>query len=194
MPSALLQTAFLLCMVPAALAADDAIVAHVHGLFQPEREQELRTLLAKLPGVQVQHVELKTARITFTCDPAIPEFRGQTPERQLALVNERVREASQHTFQLQPLGDRAPETWQEVHLRVAGLDCRGCAFAAYLVAMKVDGVQHALVSFRDGSLRAWYDAAKTSPVELTKALRQAQVDVRDDAADLKSPAASPTNR
>ena len=64
-----------------------------------------------------------------------------------------------------------------LRVAVAGLDCKGCAYGAYRAIAMIDGVERAVVSFRDGHVTARIDPAKTNREALVTALRKAQVDV-----------------
>ncbi len=62
-----------------------------------------------------------------------------------------------------------------VVIPIAGLDCKACGLAAYEAVAKIDGVEQAAASFREGRLTALIDPAKTNREQLEDALKKKQV-------------------
>jgi hypothetical protein len=92
-------------------------------------------------------------------------------------IDNRLRQASAGAFTLRPLSALPPEKLQAVKIGVAGLDCKGCAFAAYLAVYNLAGVERATVSFKDGLVAAWIDPTKTNRAALEAALKKREVKV-----------------
>ena len=59
-----------------------------------------------------------------------------------------------------------------------GLDCKGCALAAYESIAKLDGVEQATVNFKVGLVTAMIDPKKTDRAALEAALKQKQVELK----------------
>jgi copper chaperone CopZ len=55
-------------------------------------------------------------------------------------------------------------------LKVAGMTCGGCESAVKLAAKRVEGVKTVTASAKSGSAEITYDAAKTSPEAIAKAV------------------------
>ncbi|MBI1873673.1 MAG: heavy-metal-associated domain-containing protein [Acidobacteria bacterium] len=55
-------------------------------------------------------------------------------------------------------------------LKVTGMTCGGCEGAVKLAAKRVDGVRSVTVSYKMGTADVTYDAAKTSPEAIAKAV------------------------
>jgi copper chaperone CopZ len=61
---------------------------------------------------------------------------------------------------------------------VLGLDCKACALAAYESIAKIDGVEQATASFRDGLVTARIDPARTSRAALEEILKKRGVTLK----------------
>ena len=55
-------------------------------------------------------------------------------------------------------------------LKVAGMTCGGCESAVKIAAKRVDGVKTVTASAKSGTAEVGYDAAKTSPEAIAKAV------------------------
>jgi len=67
-----------------------------------------------------------------------------------------------------------------VNISIAGLDCTGCSYGAYLAVYKIDGVENATASFKEGAVTAWIDPNKTNRAALEEALTKRGVTVKAD--------------
>lgn len=152
----------------------------VTGLFQPDRKDDLIQQAQELDEVKLVSVDYETTIVTFAYDPKDPKskrFTNAKPEQVLKHLDNRLRQVSQSTFTLLPLSTLPKPKWQEVKIAVVGLDCKGCAFAAYTMVQRVEGVERAVVSFKDGFVLAWIDPEKTNREALETALRKGNVRV-----------------
>ena len=61
---------------------------------------------------------------------------------------------------------------EECTLKVDGMVCGACAHRVETVAKRVDGVGEVVVSHRRGSAHITYDAAKTNPIAIAKAISE----------------------
>jgi cation transport ATPase len=69
------------------------------------------------------------------------------------------------------------EKLKSIEISVAGLDCKACALAAYESIYRLEGVERATVSFREGRVVAVIDPAKTDRAALEAALKKKGVQV-----------------
>src|ERR687883_37356 len=79
------------------------------------------------------------------------------PEQVVERLDQKVREASHHTFGVKPRRTVPRDKLKRVEVAVAGLDCRACCLAAYEIVAAVDGVYQATASFKDGQVTALID-------------------------------------
>lgn len=154
----------------------ERITYKVIGLFSPDREKDLREAFKDVADISLVGVNFEEGEITVEFAPA-KLFPGQKPERVAELVNDRVRQATRHTFGVKPRRTVAGDKLQKVVIPVAGLDCKACCLAAYEIVAQIDGVEQATASFKDGRVTARIDPSKTDKAKLEDALRKRGVDV-----------------
>jgi copper chaperone CopZ len=173
------KTFFLILLLgAAAMAAEPQTSTYrITGLFAPYRAAELRAAVEQIPDVRLVSVDFEHAEATFSYDPAVA-FKGVKPANVLKRFDEKLRAESHQNFGLEPAIEIPREQLARVEVRVAGLDCKGCCFAAYESVAKIDGVAQATASFKDGLVTALIDPAKTNREALVEALKQAGVDVK----------------
>lgn len=147
----------------------------VTGLFQPDRIEDLRRLVAELPGVTLVSVDFKSAEAVFSYDAA--KLGGGKPENALEQLGNLVRNASRSTFGIKPLSALPREKLTPVEISVFGLDCKACALVAYEAVAKIEGVEQATASFKEGRVTALIDGTKTSRESLVEELKKARVEV-----------------
>lgn len=168
-----------------AVAEEVRACYRITGLFQPDRVEDLRrqggtltlregnaTAVAKLDGV-----DYESAIVTFRYDADAAPFRNRKPDQVIERLNQELRGPSRGAFQLFPVVATETVKLREERIPVAGLDCKGCAYGAYRAIAMIDGVERAVVSFKEGHVIARIDPAKTNRAALVDALRKAQVDV-----------------
>jgi hypothetical protein len=155
-----------------------AAVRHrVTGLFSKDREEDLRKIFASLPDLKLASIDFDTAQIALEYD-AVKVFPGATPEQIIERLDNLVRNASRHTFGIKPLSTVPREKLEFVEIGVAGLDCKACSLGAYEAIYRIEGVEQATASFRDGLVTAWIDPAKTTRATLEEALTRRNVELR----------------
>ena len=163
-------------------AAETNISYRITGLFQPDRVDDFKQVASTLgekdqpPDAKLVDVKYETAIATFSYDPESKNFKNRKPEQVLERLNNFVRNNSRSTFSLFPANAKAGQLKEE-KIPVVGLDCKGCAYGAYRCIASIEGMDHAVVSFKDGIVTAWIDAEKTNRAALITALTKAQVDV-----------------
>jgi len=180
----------------AAVAEDVNVRYRLTGLFQPDRVDDLRrqagTLTTRDGGaaarVTLVDVDYETAVVTFAYDAGSKPFQGQNPQQVRDRINGLLRNASRGSFGVHPPGTLNPDQLRRERLAVAGLDCKGCAYGAYRAIATIEGVERAVVSFKEGHVTAWIDPAKTDREALATALRKAHVDVTDPETAQGTPA------
>jgi len=156
----------------------DRITLHVQvtGLFQPDREADLRGVIETLPELTLVAIDYDRAELTVALNPA-EVWPNEKPERYVELLDNQLRNASRHTFGVRPLRAVALEKLQRVEIPIEGLDCKGCSYAAYLRVYELPGVDRATASFKSGKLVAFIDPDATGAAKLVEALKNGGVSV-----------------
>ena len=148
----------------------------VLGLFAKDREADLREGFKELTDITLIAVNFDDGEFTVEFAPA-KVFPNQKPERVVELVNDKLRQATHHTFGVKPRRTVPRDKLTPVVIPVAGLDCKACCLAAYEIVAKIDGVEQATASFKDGRVTALIDPSKTDRSALEDALRKRGVSV-----------------
>lgn len=144
----------------------------VRGLFLADRVADFRRLMTQIPEVSLQHIEFDTARATFHYAADSDLFRNANPMQIAERLDARVRQMSTGLFSVKPIGPVPQEELQRIEIRITGLDCKACSLAVHDILARVEGVEYATASFRDGLAVAWVDSASTSCMALEAALTQ----------------------
>lgn len=142
--------------VPA--SAVESIDYKIGGLFCDAREQDLRDSFKGDDTISVAKVSYKDAAATLVYNPAKLPF---------AELNKRLKTAG---FEIKK---------QFTTIPIAGMDCKACSNTVYNIVMRVDGVDQATASFKEGHATAWFDPAKTNRAAIIAALRKSEVDVTE---------------
>jgi copper chaperone CopZ len=181
-----------LCLTAQQAPAEDVTVqCRLTGLFQPDRVDDLRRQAGAMrfdgkegpADVTLVDVSYDDAVVAFSYDAKSQHFKNQKPEKALERINDLLSRVSRGSFKAFPLSNLKKEQLQEVRIAVAGHDCKGCAYGAYRSIAMIDGVERAVVSFKEGQVAARIDSAKTNREALVAALKKAQVDVTDGAVE-----------
>jgi copper chaperone CopZ len=183
-PSLKLRAPFSLCLsivlcslTLAAEARGDTIKHQITGLFSTDRQQDLREVMEKIPQVKLVSIDFANAEATFEYDPA-KLFPGVKPDQLIQKFDNLLRSASSHTFGIKPLRSMPLEKLQLIEIPVGGLDCKACCLGAYEAIYKLDGVERATASFREGKVTALIDPEKTDRAKLEAALKRREVQVK----------------
>ncbi|MBC8114980.1 MAG: hypothetical protein H7062_11410 [Candidatus Saccharimonas sp.] len=174
----------LLCLLVTAVTcgADDkppepsSIKHRVTGLFSPDREDDLREVIQKLPDVKLVSIDYQTSEAAFTYDAA-KLFPGAKPEQIRERFDDLLRSVSSSTFGIAPLCTTPKDKLTRIEIPVVGLDCKACCLAAYEAIYKIDGVEQATASFKDGRVTALIDPEKTNRQALEEALKNKRVEL-----------------
>ena len=165
-----------LSLVALPCVAEDKVVERqpvqhrVTGLFSPDRENDLREVLKTLLDVKLVSVDYKTSEATFLYD-ADKLLSRPKPEEIPERLDNLLRSASQSTFGIRPLCLIPKDKLKWIEIPVAGLDCKACCLAAYESVYKIDGVEQATASFKDGLVTAFVNPEKTNRAALEAALK-----------------------
>lgn len=149
----------------------------ITGLFDPDREKDLRALFEQWPELKIVGVDFAYAEValSFDTDKVFPKAK---PPEVIVKLGEQVRNASTATFGVKPISGVPRDKLQRVEIAVVGLDCKACCLGAYEIVAAIDGVEQATASFKDGKITARIDPAKTDRAKLEAALKQRGVTVR----------------
>ncbi len=172
-------------------AAEARVRCRITGLFQPDRVDDLRRQGGTLRHVQgdasaeirLVEVDYDNAEATFAYDPDARPLKDATPEQVRERIDPLLRNASGGAFSALPPRTLPADRRQEIRIGVAGLDCKGCAFAAYRALAKLDGVDRATVDFHRGLATARVDPSKCNREALVAALKKAEVDVLESSPE-----------
>jgi hypothetical protein len=165
------------CYLLAAGAAHaDTAKVRITGLFMKEREEDLRAVVAKIPQVKLVSIDYEQAEASFAYDPA-KAFPGVKPADFVQQLDNLVKSASNHTFGVKPLSTVPRDQLRRVEIAATALDCRACCLAAYETVMRLDGVDRATASFREGRVIAWIDPTRVDQARIEDVLRKLGVDI-----------------
>jgi len=149
----------------------------VTGLFMPDREADFREVMETVPDVKVVSIDYKNAEATFEFIPQ-KISPGAKPEQVLQRIDNLVKTASNSTFTLKPLRKAPIEKLKWIDIPVVGLDCKACSYALYEIVAKLEGVEQATASFKDGRVSALIDPEKTDREKLEAALKKRNVQLK----------------
>jgi copper chaperone CopZ len=153
------------------------------GLSAPEREADLREVLAKVPDVALVSLDAAKAEVTLRFDAEklfLPAKSKQPPaaEKVTARLDQLIGTASTRTFGISERSTVPADKLTKVEIPIGVLDCKGCRYAAYQAVAKLDGVERATVSTTPSAVIAWIDATKTKREALEDALKKARVELK----------------
>ncbi|WP_254509846.1 heavy-metal-associated domain-containing protein [Anatilimnocola floriformis] len=175
-----------ICLVAGGLRAQEpsaetaTIKLRVTGLFSPEREQDLREVMLLIPDATLKSIDYGAAEAVFEYDPK-KSFDKAKPDKIPERLDNAVRTHSHSTFGIKPLSATPADKLQTVEIGVLGLDCKGCALAAYESVARIEGVMQATANFKAGLVTAKFDPEKTNKAALEEALTRARVDLKKPA-------------
>jgi copper chaperone CopZ len=150
----------------------------VTGLFSPEREKDLREVVSKLQDVKLVSIDFKYAEATFEYD-SDKLLNRPKPDEIPQRFNDLLRPASNHTFGIEQLFQTPKDKLQKVEIPVSGLDCKACCLAAYEIIYKIEGVEQATASFKDGLITALIVPEKTNRAALEESLKNRGVTLKE---------------
>ena len=78
----------------------------------------------------------------------------------------------QGTFGLKPPSSTPKNQLKRVEIPVLGLDCKACCLAAYEIVARLDGVEQATASFKEGRISALIDPKRIQITQIEAALKE----------------------
>ena len=170
-------------LAPPAAAAEQTATFRLIGLSAPEREADLREVVAKVPEVALVSLDVARAEVTlrFDREKLLPPAKGKQPppaaDKILARLDQLLGTASTRTFTLTERSAVPADQLTKLEIPIGVLDCKGCRYAAYIAVAKLDGVERATVTTTPSAVVAWVDAAKVKREALVDALKKMRVEV-----------------
>ncbi len=160
---------------PIQISEQHTLTVQVTGLFMRDRVDAFRALLQQVPEVRLLELDFETAQARLAYDPECDLFRGVQPTQLIERCHNRLQQLSRSTLGMRAVSSVPREQWKKLDLQIAGLDCMACSYAAYDALIRIEGVEQATASFRDGKATAWYNAAVTNQELIVMTLKQRQV-------------------
>lgn len=153
------------------------------GLSAPEREADLREVLAKVADVSLVSLDAAKAEVTlrFDAEKIFLPAKQKPPvaaDKIIARLDQLIGAASTRTFSLTERSTVPADKLTKVEIPIGVLDCKGCRYAAYQAVAKLDGVERATVSTTPSAVIAWVDATKTKRETLEDALKKVRVELK----------------
>lgn len=164
-------------LCPLAQAEETSSTFRVMGLFSPDREKDLSEVVKQIPEVTLVSVDFKTSEATFKYDLA-KAFPGTKPDKVVERFDNAIKGASRHTLGIRAVCTVPRDKLTFVEIPVVGLDCKACCLATYEAIAKIDGVEQATASYKDGLVTAWIDPTKTDREKLEAALKSRGVELK----------------
>lgn len=149
----------------------------VTGLFSREREADLKEAVKRMADIDLVGIDFGRGEATFSYDPA-KFFKGVKEKDRVERFDNLLRSASSHTFGIRALSGADWEKLAQVEIPVLGLDCRACELATYEAIFKIEGVEQATASYKEGRVTARIDPAKTNREALVEALQKRNVTIK----------------
>lgn len=153
-----------------ALTADEmppqSITHRIGGLFQADRADDLRKALKDESKVTLLSVDFDRAEATFSYHP-----KAFSQQSLGALLSKKA-------FEIRPPSTTPAETLVQIEIPVLGLDCKACSLGTYRAISKVDGVDRATASLKEGRVSVWFDPAKTNRAALEETLKKLGLEVK----------------
>ena len=179
----ILSTQLVCCLAVALSFAHDAVAEEpvittdkfrIFGMFSPDRQDDLRMVMQKLPDIKLVSIDYDTSEATFEYEIK-KVFGSPTPEQILERFNNQVRGVSNGTFGIKTLCTIPRDKLERIEIPVYGLDCKACSFACYRMLAETDGVEYCTASFKDQRAVVWIDPSRTNRAALETLLKQREV-------------------
>ncbi len=152
--------------------ADGVVEMVLYGLSGKEREGDWRAVCEELveKGVRVERTDAERARVVISYDEEVlfpkrnakVRLKGAEVEKRLGQL---VREATSAAFDLRSVSAGGFESgYQDREVRIGVLDCKGCRYGAYTLAMRVEGVERVWIDAERSILRYSYNPGRIGRV------------------------------
>lgn len=177
---AIVAGAFVLALAAPAVKADDskaagtgrqAVIA-VKGLACPFCVYGLEKHLRKLPGAKQVHADLGKgeAVVEFATGSKVTDEQIQKAVRDAGFTPGRIEWRSPQKGE-KP--EASPRKMATSHFAIEGMRCQYCVTNISMVLEKMPGVESAKVDLPGRTATVIYDAEKTNPSEIARAIEQA---------------------
>ena len=140
----------------------ETVTYRVLGLCYPERVDELRAVLKDRP-VTIVGIDYARGEATFTHDPK--ELSAESLGHAVGAKG----------FGILPRSTVPSEKLTRIVIPVTGMDCKGCALGTYNVIARIEGVEQATVSYKEGKISLMIDPTRTNQDALEEALKKGNV-------------------
>jgi len=144
----------------------------ITGLFNSAREADLRETFQQLPEFKLISVDFDNAEAVVEYIPAKVFAGAKDSDEIVKRFDAKLRSVSYGTFGVKPLRSIPKEKLQRIEIGVVGHECKGCCLATYEAVYKLDGVEWATASFKEGRVVALVDPTKIDRARLEEALRK----------------------
>ncbi len=165
----------ILCLFAATVASatePQPVTHRVTGLFSADRQDDLREVIKNhLPEVKLVSIDDQTSEVVFIYD-ADKLFNSPQPEQIAERFDNLLRTHSQGTFGIRPVCTIPKDKLKRIEISVVGLDCKGCCLAAYEAIYKIEGVEQATASFKEGLVTALINPELVDRAALEEALKK----------------------
>jgi hypothetical protein len=151
----------------------------VIGLFSKERVVDFREAMKAVPKVELVSVDYDKAEAVFRFVPKEAFPHASKPEHYVEHLDNTVRHASTHTIGIKPTRKSPRDRLKWVEVAVSGCYCRACDLALYEITSRVEGVEQAQGTFKEGQVRALIDPTKTDCGKVAAALKKRGVGVKE---------------
>ncbi len=162
--------------VPIVVNEPAKLKVRILGLFAMERIGDFRLLLDKLK-IKILELDFHQAEGILEFDPA-KVLSGAKLQEYTSRLDELVRNSSQGTFGLKPPGTTPKNKLKRIEIPVLGLDCKACCLAAYEIVARLDGVEQATASFKEGRITALIDPGRIQLSQLETTLKERGVTLK----------------
>jgi len=161
----------LTCAVCSADEPPTPIKHQVTGLFSKERVDDLKEVFKKMPEFELQTIDFERAEISvvYVVEKSFP---GANPVQVVERFDNRLRNETRHTFGIKALCTTPHKELELIEIPIVGLDCKACCLGAYEAIYRIEGVEQATASFKDGLVTARIHPEKTNREALEDALRK----------------------
>lgn len=140
----------------------ETITYRIIGLCYPERVGDLRAVLKDRP-VTIVGIDYARGEATFTHDPK--ELSAENLGHVVAAKG----------FWVMPRSTVPSDKLTPIVIPVTGMDCKGCALGTYNVIARIEGVEQATVSYKEGKISLMIDPTRTNQGALEEALKKGNV-------------------
>ena len=131
------------------------------------------------PFTSMESFMQRIVQLSVACLVAGAASACSTPEQIIERFDNLLKQASRHTFGIKPLCATSREQLTLLEIPVIGLDCKACSLAAYEAVYKLEGVEQATASFREGLVTAWIHPEKTDRAAVEEALLNRNVTLKN---------------